>query len=110
MRNTNIISSIANASERFVNAGIEMLAALLPAGQQRLYLLCAGQPANLSQILPGNSGAAFQVRLLTYGTGHSDKDFGRPVDQVSASYLSMTSDRDWQKPGTTSRQTRLGKS
>lgn len=109
MRITNINSSNTNVIVRFVNAGIEMLDALLPAEQQRLQLLCAGQPANLSTILPGNRRAAFQVQLLTAGTSHisTRKDFGKDVDRR---YLPGISERDWQMPGTTSRQKNSGNS
>lgn len=105
MRNSNINSSIANAFARFVIAGNEMLCAFFP-GLSRLQHPGAGYPAYPTAILPGNFGAAMQLQLLTPGvTNTVEKPFGK---DDSSRYLPAISDRTWQTPDTTRRQTIAG--
>ena len=105
MRNSNINSSIANAFARFVNAANEMLCAFLPE-LSRLQHPGAGVPAYPTAISPGNSGAAMQLQLLTPGVANTvRKPFGKDLE---SRYLPTFSDREWQTPGTTRRQTSLG--
>ena len=114
MRNSNIISSIANAFARFSNAGNVVVSALLPVrpslsmvGSRRLQHPCAGLPVYPTAILPGNPGAAMQMQLLTLGrTSFAEKPFGK--GEFTAFYLPTISDRDWQTPGSTRRQTKQG--
>ena len=105
MRITNINSTIANAFARLVNAA-EMLCALFATPLRRLDFSWAGAPANPTAILPGNPGTAVQVQLLMPGEVSFDgRLFGK---DYSSKYLPIVSDRDWQTPGMTRRQTRWG--
>ena len=104
MRTSNLNRSIASIA-RFIDAGNEMLFAFLPE-LLRLQHPCAGFPAYPTAISPGNSGAAIQLQLLKPGVANTvARLIGR--DDVS-SYLPTTSVRNWQTPGVTRRQTRLG--